>query len=166
LEITSMLPPEWRFDVVSSFLQRAIRRSQHESHTWQILKAISAGENMGISEEYLSAIRDIPPVVQPRPPSPPAQSRTTSTTANSASGVSASEGGMSEKSGSGDGAYSLPNEGSIAEKEYDLGGGAGEKGEGQENQLAVGGGFFSPEIVDKELRNLEVQREENGIEPG
>lgn len=47
--------------------------------------------------------------------------------------------------------FSRPDEGSIAEKES-VGLAAGEKGEKE------GRGFFSPEIVDKELRSLEAER--------
>lgn len=138
LEITSMLPPEWPLDVVSSFIQRALRRQLHEQHTWQILKAISAGENMEISEEYLEAIRRIPPVVQPRSssPTPPPL------------GSGGSEGKesvvVSEKSEG----YSLLDEGSRTEKEPVL----GEKQRARE--------YFSPEVIDKELKELGLMSEE------
>jgi hypothetical protein len=142
LEITSMLPPEWPLDVVSSFIQRALRRQLHEQHTWQILKAISAGENMGISEEYLESIRRIPPVIQPRPPSPPENQSD-----------EMGSGGISEKNEG----YSLPDEGSIAEKD---------SGMGIEEKKEMGAGFFSPEVVDKELKDLARTDEEGQIRMG
>lgn len=107
---------------------------------------------MGISEDYLEAIRKIPGVVQPRPPSPPHSSD-----------------GISEKAG--DGAYSRHDEGSIAEKEYNLGT-AGESGIveilGEKEVGEKGRGFFSPDIVDKELRNLGARRvdEDEGLRDG
>lgn len=170
-----MLPPEWPLDVVSSFIQRALRRQLHDQHTWQILKAISAGENMAISEEYLDAIRRVPPVVQPRPPvvQPRSPSPPPSTVSpNAASSVdtradSTTGSGYSEKDGLEAGVYSRPDEGSIAEKE---GGGGAHAGDPL-GAIDVGEkerGFFSPEIVDKELRSLSAgaNREEAGSREG
>ncbi|WVQ83199.1 hypothetical protein IAT38_005338 [Cryptococcus sp. DSM 104549] len=83
LEVLDQMPDEWPADVVSTFFQRSLRKGLHEQYSWRILKAISAGQNLEISEQHLSNIRRIPPVVQDKPP------------------------------------YKGPDEGSIAEKEWD-----------------------------------------------
>lgn len=92
-----------------------------------MLKAISAGQNLQVSEEYLDRITRIPPTFQLKP-SP---------------------------------GISVPDEGSIAEKEYEQPSTAGsvekeEKGGGDDGRGKEG--FFSPQVVEKELRDLRLDR--------
>ena len=42
----ALVPNEWPVDVVSSFFQRSLRRQLHDRASWQILKSISAGQNL------------------------------------------------------------------------------------------------------------------------
>jgi hypothetical protein len=88
LRVLEIMPDDWPLDVVSSFLQRSLRRQLHEQASWRILKSISAGQNLEISEAYLDAASRTKPVVEDKP-SPGAQSFA-----------------------------SRPDEGSIAEKEF------------------------------------------------
>jgi hypothetical protein len=48
VQVLALVPPEWPLDVVSSFFQRSIRRQLHEKTSWQVLKAISAGQNLQV----------------------------------------------------------------------------------------------------------------------
>ncbi|WVW83780.1 hypothetical protein I302_105801 [Kwoniella bestiolae CBS 10118] len=64
LEVLGQMPNDWPLDEVSSFLKRSFRRGLHERSTWGVLKAISAGQNMEVSEEYLDRIRRIPPIIR------------------------------------------------------------------------------------------------------
>lgn len=43
---------------MSSFLLRSLRRSLHEKHEGQIVKAISAGQNLDVLEQSYAIIRD------------------------------------------------------------------------------------------------------------
>lgn len=135
LQVLDLVPNEWELDVVSSFLQRSLRRQIHERATWQILKAISAGQNLQTSEEYLEKLSRIPPVAQDGP-SP----------------------GKSLMGAPNEGSVAISEKDEyIQEKESAAGAppAAGEKGgdEGEER------GFFSLEAVNKELRDLRVGSE-------
>ena len=115
-----LVPPDWPLDDVSSFFKRSLRRQIHDRASWQILKSISAGQNLQVSEAYLEQVRKVPPLVLEPSPAESLPSQ--------------------------------PDEGSIAEKEYEqmdeklAGDGTREKGEG----------FFDADVVDKELRELQV----------
>nr|XP_018263192.1 uncharacterized protein I303_04685 [Kwoniella dejecticola CBS 10117]OBR85350.1 hypothetical protein I303_04685 [Kwoniella dejecticola CBS 10117] len=99
LEVLGQMPNEWPLDEVSSFLKRSIRRGLHEQSTWGVLKAISAGQNLEVSEQYLEKIRQIPPIIETRP--------------------STDDGdGNGDGDGVGDG-LTPPDEGSIPETEWD-----------------------------------------------
>ncbi|WVF71576.1 hypothetical protein IAT40_006384 [Kwoniella sp. CBS 6097] len=106
LEVLGQMPNDWPLDEVSSFIKRSMRRGLHERATWGVLKAISAGQNLEVSEGYLDEIRRIPPVVVQDNPN------------NSRSGGDGIENGEGLHPG-----YELglspPDEGSIAEKEWD-----------------------------------------------
>ena len=144
-----MVPPSWPVDVISSFTQRALRRQLHDRCSVAILKSIAAGQNLQVAEEYLDAIRSVPPVVQQAPSghlngsgngteekSPGIESEksnnTYTTTTSSGDAEKARHG---DKEGYG--------EGSVPDNDTDGGGRGGKEG------------FFSPEIVDKELRRVE-----------
>lgn len=47
-KVLALVPSEWPLDVVSSFFQRSLRRQLHDRASWQILKAISAGQNLEV----------------------------------------------------------------------------------------------------------------------
>lgn len=121
---------------------------------------------MGISEDYLAAIRKLPPVIQERPPSPPPSEKMSVSDPLGSDGTRPSlrSEGESEKDGLGG-----PDEGSIAEKEGMAGGEKGvEIGNGVEGGGEKGRGFFSPEIVEKELRSLSAsaQRADEVVDDG
>lgn len=48
-EVLDMAPADWPLDVVTTFYRRSYRRLLHERTTWQVLKSISAGENLEVS---------------------------------------------------------------------------------------------------------------------
>ena len=150
----ALVPPEWPLDVVSSFFQRSIRRQLHDKASGEIVKAISAGQNMEVSpttffccvqanrktsERYLDTITHIPPrIVQPGPDDP-------------------SPGGSLP---------SQPDEGSVAEKEY-LSFEHGPDHDHNEkystttpaDALREKEGFFDQDSVNKELTSLSIRRE-------
>lgn len=49
-QVLALVPPEWPLDVVSSFFKRSLRRQLHDKATGEILKAISAGQNMEVHQ--------------------------------------------------------------------------------------------------------------------
>jgi len=101
----------------------------HDRASWQILKAISAGQNLQTSEEYLDRIKHISPTTLHGPNRSPT--------------------GMSQ-----------PDEGSAPDKESKA---IDEKEEEiEEKSDTRWDGFFSPEVVDKELRDLGVDGEVRG----
>jgi hypothetical protein len=53
--------------VVSSFVQRSLRRQLHAQASWRILKSISSGQNLQVAETYLDSVRRVPGVVQEGP---------------------------------------------------------------------------------------------------
>lgn len=124
---------------MSTFFQRGLRRELHAKATSQILKSIAAGQNLQMSEAYLEKVLALPPVLA-EGPSP---------------------------------GISLPDEGSIAEKESGPLSLSGEKemlsaGAMEEKELGGSNGFFSPEIVNKELREIrsaESERREEVDDP-
>ncbi|RSH83741.1 hypothetical protein EHS25_005356 [Saitozyma podzolica] len=67
LPILEMVPSEWPLDVVSSFVQRSLRRQLHAQASWRILKSISSGQNLQVAEAYLDSVRRVPGVVQEGP---------------------------------------------------------------------------------------------------
>lgn len=67
LPILEMVPSEWPLDVVSSFVQRSLRRQLHAQASWRILKSISSGQNLQVAETYLDSVRRVPGVVQEGP---------------------------------------------------------------------------------------------------
>lgn len=60
LEVLDMAPADWPLDVVTTFYKRSYRRLLHERTTWQVLKSISAGQNLEVSERRApSAQREV-----------------------------------------------------------------------------------------------------------
>jgi Vacuolar sorting protein 39 domain 2 len=54
LQIIPQMPATWSLDLVSSFLSRSFRRSLHEVYEGQILKQLSAGQNLQVRHFTLS----------------------------------------------------------------------------------------------------------------
>lgn len=55
LEVLDMAPADWPLDVVTTFYKRSYRRLLHERTTWQVLKSISAGQNLEVSASAAGA---------------------------------------------------------------------------------------------------------------
>jgi hypothetical protein len=148
--------------VVSSFFQRSLRRQLHDKASGEIVKAISAGQNMEVSpiflfgghcssrkpansqasERYLDAIMDVPPRIERHRP-----------------------GDQSLDPSPGGSLPSQPDEGSIAEKEYESyeashgnGSAALEKYSTPANALREKEGFFDTDSVNKELTSLKLEQ--------
>jgi hypothetical protein len=47
-KVIPLVPPDWPLNVMSSFLARSFRRTLHAKHEGQIVKAISAGQNLEV----------------------------------------------------------------------------------------------------------------------
>jgi hypothetical protein len=47
-KVISLVPPNWSLNVLSSFLARSLRRTLHARHEGQIVKSISAGQNLEV----------------------------------------------------------------------------------------------------------------------
>ena len=83
-----MVPNDWQVRDMSDFFGRALKRQLHERSHWQsklnqirtatstlterhiVIKALSAGQNMHISEEYARTVGRQPPIIE-YPPTPP-----------------------------------------------------------------------------------------------
>ena len=57
-QVISLIPPEWPLRVLSTFLTRSFRRTLHTHHEGQIVKAISAGENLAVTERSWLVLRE------------------------------------------------------------------------------------------------------------
>ena len=53
-----MIPPEWPLRVLSTFVTRSLRRTLHARHEGQIVKAISAGQNLAVADRTWAVIRE------------------------------------------------------------------------------------------------------------
>ncbi|KIM70771.1 hypothetical protein SCLCIDRAFT_100585 [Scleroderma citrinum Foug A] len=58
VDIIPLVPASWPLHSVSSFLIRSLRRPLHAKHEGQIVKAISAGQNLDFLEQSYVIIRD------------------------------------------------------------------------------------------------------------
>ena len=59
-----MIPPEWPLRILSTFVTRSLRRTLHAHHEGQIVKAISAGQNLAVAEQTWSVIREQGAIVE------------------------------------------------------------------------------------------------------
>jgi hypothetical protein len=87
-----MIPPDWSVASMSDFFTRAMKRQLHDRATWRsksrhtpqpaseltyysltcaVIKAISAGQNSAIAEEYARTVGTQPPTVEQRPADSP-----------------------------------------------------------------------------------------------
>ncbi|KAI0948169.1 hypothetical protein AcW1_009756 [Taiwanofungus camphoratus] len=58
MDVISLIPPEWPLRILSTFLARSFRRTLHAKHEGQIVKAISAGENLAVAERTWLVLRE------------------------------------------------------------------------------------------------------------
>ncbi|KAH9918038.1 hypothetical protein B0H21DRAFT_847492 [Amylocystis lapponica] len=58
LDVIALIPPEWPMRVLSTFLTRSLRRTLHAQHEGQIVKAVSAGENLAVAERTWLVLRE------------------------------------------------------------------------------------------------------------
>ncbi|KAI0365805.1 hypothetical protein BV20DRAFT_953552 [Pilatotrama ljubarskyi] len=64
LDVISIIPPEWPLRVLSTFVTRSLRRTLHAHHEGQIVKAISQGQNLVVSDQTWDIIRDQGAVIE------------------------------------------------------------------------------------------------------
>ncbi|GBE88874.1 predicted protein [Sparassis crispa] len=64
LDVLSLIPPEWPLRVLSTFLTRSFRRTLHARHEAQIVKAISAGENLVTADRTWRVLREQGAVIE------------------------------------------------------------------------------------------------------
>ncbi|KAG0006620.1 hypothetical protein BGZ65_005965 [Modicella reniformis] len=62
-EVIHMLPPFWSVELLQRYLLRSLRRSYHEFKEIQVIKGLSLGENLKISEELSQLYESQGPVV-------------------------------------------------------------------------------------------------------
>ncbi|EUC65528.1 transforming growth factor-beta receptor-associated protein, putative, partial [Rhizoctonia solani AG-3 Rhs1AP] len=58
VQVLEAIPEAWSLSVISSFLERSLRRTMHESREGMILKHISAGQNLAIVDDAMQVIKD------------------------------------------------------------------------------------------------------------
>ncbi|KAI5454223.1 hypothetical protein NCC49_004285 [Naganishia albida] len=71
IEVIDMIPPDWSVASMSDFFTRAMKRQLHDRATWRIIKAISAGQNSAIAEEYARTVGTQLPTLKTRPTDSP-----------------------------------------------------------------------------------------------
>ncbi|PSR76572.1 hypothetical protein PHLCEN_2v8330 [Hermanssonia centrifuga] len=64
VQVIDLIPSEWPVQLLSSFVSRSLRRTLHARHEGQIVKAISASQNLAVSEETWQIIREQGAVVE------------------------------------------------------------------------------------------------------
>ncbi|KAG0023059.1 transforming growth factor, beta receptor associated protein 1 [Podila clonocystis] len=62
-EVIDLLPPYWTVELLQNYLLRSLRRSHHVFKEIQIMKGLSLGENLRISEELFRQYEELGPVV-------------------------------------------------------------------------------------------------------
>ncbi|CAE6479542.1 unnamed protein product [Rhizoctonia solani] len=58
VQVLEAIPESWSLSVISSFLERSLRRTMHESREGMILKHISAGQNLTAVDDAMQVIKD------------------------------------------------------------------------------------------------------------
>ena len=58
LDVIAKIPPEWPMRVLSTFITRSFRRTLHARHEGQIVKAISAGQNLAVADRTWALVRE------------------------------------------------------------------------------------------------------------
>ncbi|KAH8108778.1 hypothetical protein DFH11DRAFT_1710480 [Phellopilus nigrolimitatus] len=64
LDVIQHVPPDWPLSSMSSFLTRSLRRTLHSRHEGQIIKAISAGQNLEVVDNTWLVLREQGAVVE------------------------------------------------------------------------------------------------------
>ena len=54
----ALIPPDWPLRLLSSFVTRSLRRSLHARHEGQLVKAISASENLAVADAAWRVLRE------------------------------------------------------------------------------------------------------------
>ncbi|CAE6446226.1 unnamed protein product [Rhizoctonia solani] len=58
IQVLEAIPESWSLSVISSFLERSLRRTIHDSREGMILKHISAGQNLAVVDDAMQVIKD------------------------------------------------------------------------------------------------------------
>ncbi|KAK0480717.1 hypothetical protein IW261DRAFT_1474152 [Armillaria novae-zelandiae] len=64
LDVIPLVPPDWPLNTTSSFLARSFRRTLHQRHEGQIIKTISAAQNLEVKEKAWLILREEGMVVE------------------------------------------------------------------------------------------------------
>lgn len=64
MEVLSLVPRDWPLSLLSNFLGRSFRRTLHSRHEGQIVKAVSASENLAVAEKTWLVMREEGAVVE------------------------------------------------------------------------------------------------------
>ncbi|KAF5369852.1 hypothetical protein D9758_001393 [Tetrapyrgos nigripes] len=58
VDVISMIPPTWSLKLMSSFLTRSFRRTLHQRHEAQIIKPMTAGQNLEVKDRTWLILRE------------------------------------------------------------------------------------------------------------
>ncbi|THV05369.1 hypothetical protein K435DRAFT_961137 [Dendrothele bispora CBS 962.96] len=58
VDVISMIPPTWSLKLMSSFLTRSFRRTLHQRHEAQIVKPMTAGQNLEVKDRTWLILRE------------------------------------------------------------------------------------------------------------
>ncbi|KAK0458932.1 uncharacterized protein EV420DRAFT_1541370 [Desarmillaria tabescens] len=64
VDVIPLVPPDWPLNTMSSFLARSFRRTLHQRHEGQIIKTISAAQNLEVKEKSWLILREEGMVVE------------------------------------------------------------------------------------------------------
>ncbi|KAA1474965.1 hypothetical protein DENSPDRAFT_841652 [Dentipellis sp. KUC8613] len=64
VDVLELVPPDWPLPTLSAFLERSLRRTLHARHEALIVKGVSMGQNLAISDETHAILRDYGAVVE------------------------------------------------------------------------------------------------------
>lgn len=64
LDILSILPPSWPLHLLQDFLSRSFRRTLHARHEGQLVKAISASQNLDVADRTWLVLREQGAIVE------------------------------------------------------------------------------------------------------
>ncbi|EJC97726.1 uncharacterized protein FOMMEDRAFT_162532 [Fomitiporia mediterranea MF3/22] len=63
-DVIDLVPPKWPLNTMSSFLACSLRRTLHTRHEGQIIKAISAGQNIEVVDNAYQTLREAGAVIE------------------------------------------------------------------------------------------------------
>ncbi|TFY79766.1 hypothetical protein EWM64_g4246 [Hericium alpestre] len=64
VEVLELVPPDWPLPTLSAFLARSLRRALHAKHEGLIVKGISMGQNLAISDDVHTLLREYGAVLE------------------------------------------------------------------------------------------------------